>query len=221
MITSLPPERLARYVARQLENHFPDDDPITPDRVSAAMGPALERVEFCFRHIQNPHFFRDGSARLDHLFSDQYAQFLCYLANAAWKERGDEPLAKKIFYLNKAMHAVNCVYDTAIPDIWWLIHAVGAVIGKARYSNYLVVRQNCTIGAIRGEYPEIGEGLILSAGAMVVGRCRIGDNVMLGPGCVVMNQDIPDNVLVRASTAVETKPNSGRAFDVHFRRLPA
>jgi hypothetical protein len=44
---------------------------------------------------------------------------------------------------------------------------------------------------------------------------------MLGPGCVVMNQDIPDNVLVRASTAVETKPNSGRAFDVHFRRLPA
>jgi serine O-acetyltransferase len=108
------------------------------------------------------------------------------------------------------------MYDAMLPDIFLLLHVVGTVLGKATYANYLVVRQNCTIGALGYEYPVLGEKLILSAGASIIGGCRIGTNVMLGPGCTVMKEDIPDNSLVTRQGENTLKPNSDRPIQAHF-----
>jgi serine O-acetyltransferase len=177
---------------------------------------ALDRLEHCFRHIAHPHYSDGTQARFDPLHSDQYCHFLFFLSWQAYTDAQDEDLAKRLFYLNKILHAFNCMYDTALPDVFWLIHVVGTVLGKARYRNHLVVRQNCTVGAIRGDYPDLGNGLILSANTSVIGRCRIGQNVMLGPGCTLVNENVPDNTLVLRNPKIICKPNSERALSTHF-----
>jgi len=113
---------------------------------------------------------------------------------------------------------VNCTYHLAFPDVFWIIHGVGTVIGNAKLSEYLVVRQGCTIGAIGGEYPEIGEGFIMSANTSIIGSCKIGRNVMLEPGSVLLKQSIPDNQRVSGNhfTGYTLKAQSEKALAIHF-----
>jgi serine O-acetyltransferase len=145
--------------------------------------------------------------------------YVYLLSNTVYKQTGDARLAGKLFYLNKALHAFNCMYDAELPEIFSLVHVVGTVLGKAKYSNYLVVGQNCTIGAVRGEYPELGERLILGSGASIIGKCHVGDDVMLAPGAQVFMRDIPSNSLVRPTADIELKQYAGNAARTYF-RLP-
>lgn len=207
---------LARYTRTQVEHLFPAKGAWDARRFRRDVGKALDRVEHCFRHIAHPSYSDAAGARFDPFQSDQYCQYLYFLSRTVHEESQDRRLAGRLFALNKALHAFNCMYDTVLPDIFWVIHAVGTVLGKASYSDYLVVRQNCTVGAIRGEYPVMGEGLILSAGASVIGACRIGRNVMVGPGCQVVNQDLPDDTFVASAPTLKRRKNGPRPFEAHF-----
>lgn len=211
------PEQIAEYTIAQLAGLFPLGKPPSRKMLRPLLAVALERLEFCFRHIAHPAYSEGDVARFDVLNSDQYCQFLYFLANTAHVQGGSDTLPQKLFCLNKALHAFNCMYDTELPPVFWVIHAVGTVLGKAHYGNFLVVRQNCTVGAIRDAYPVIGDRLVLSAGASVIGRCRIGRNVMIGPGCCVLNADIPDDTLVTTPRRFVRRANSPRAFSTHFR----
>jgi len=208
---------VAEYTSRQLNSFFPDRHAVAAPDLEPHVRRALERVEFCFKHIRYGSYFRDGQARFDVLHSDQYCTYLYYLANTVYRQEGDLRIASKLFYLNKALHSFNCMYDTELPDIFVLFHIVGTVLGKAKYSNFMAVGQNCTIGALRGVYPTLGERLILSANSSIIGPCRIGENVMLGPGVTVTKQDVPDNTVVLSETSTTLRPNSDRPFLFHFR----
>jgi len=48
--------------------------------------------------------------------------------------------------------------------------------------------------------PTIGDNVVLSAGAKIIGNVRIGNNVMLGAGDVVV-KDVPDNAVVVGNPA--------------------
>lgn len=65
-----------------------------------------------------------------------------------------------------------------------------AVIGK----NCTIFHQ-VTIGEGRGGAPVIGDNVLIGAGAKIIGGIRIGNNVRIAAGCVVM-EDIPDNTTV-------------------------
>jgi serine O-acetyltransferase len=151
------------------------------------------------------------------LHSDRYCAYLYFLSNTIFREGGDTRIAEKVFYLNKALHAFNCMYDCALPDVFALIHVIGTVLGKATYSNYLVVGQNCTVGAIRGEYPVLGERVIMGAGTSIIGKCQVGDDVMLAPGTQVLMRDVPSNTLVRTSTDIEMRSYAGNAARTYFK----
>jgi serine O-acetyltransferase len=208
---------VAAYTAAQLNSFFPDGRPVDPVDLARFVAPALERVEYCFRHVAYRSYCEDGRAKFDPLHSDQYCAYLYFVANTVYRHEGDPVLATKLYYLNKALHAFNCMYDTALPDVFLVAHAVGTVLGKAAYSNYLVVLHNCTVGSLSGRYPTLGERLILCAGSSVIGDCRVGDNVMLAPGCTVIRQDVPSDTLVVPGPGVALRPNSGRAIATFFR----
>jgi serine O-acetyltransferase len=105
-----------------------------------------------------------------------------------------------------------------LPPVFLFIHIVGSVIGKADYGNYFVALQGCTVGAVRGEYPVIGEGFIMSAGCSVIGRCRIGDGVMLGPSTTLFETDVPPHTLISGHYlhGLTQKPLGDRAIKWHF-----
>lgn len=217
MNLSLPRAELISFIARQLNHIIPDGRDVTSQALSPAVDRALGRTERCFSKITHPSYGDGSQVRFNHLHSDQYCQFLYLLSREVYLSEGNTELAQKLFCLNKALHSFNCMYDTELPEFFWLIHVVGAVLGKAKYSNFLVVRQNCTVGAIAGDYPELGEGLILSAGASIVGRCRIGRNVMVGPGCCLVNREVADNVFITNEPVWRERPNGEKALRVHFR----
>jgi serine O-acetyltransferase len=208
--------QLADYTAAQVNTFFPDGDTVTGSAIQPYVTAALDRVEHCFQHIAWPAYSMNREARFNLLHSDQYCTYLYFLANSAHRLEASAAVCSKIFYLNKSLHGFNCMYDTELPDIFWLAHTVGTVLGKAQYSNYLAVLQNCTIGALRGVYPKLGERLILSAGASIIGDCTIGDNVLLGPGCTVLKRDIPDNSLVTNNAETVVRANSDRPIKAYF-----
>ena len=58
-----------------------------------------------------------------------------------------------------------------------------------------------TIGSVRGKgSPLIGNNIVISAGAKIIGNVKIGNNVMIGANAVV-TKDIPDNAVVVGNPA--------------------
>lgn len=77
-------------------------------------------------------------------------------------------------------------------------HPTGIVIGDGVVvGDKVTIYQNVTLGGARlgdwqkGNYPEIGPGSVIFAGAVIVGKARIGANCTIGANAVVLD-DIPD-----------------------------
>ena len=195
MKLSLPADRLSLYVRRLLLNSFPDGDALDAWSESA-FSRALERCEHSFSHIRRKYYLEDGATVFDHLNADHMASFLYFLGNSLWQEQGDVPVATKLSYLNKVMHGLDLFHSVEMPDIFLLVHPVGTVLGNARYGDYLVVYQNCTVGAVGTDYPAFGNGTILYSRSSVIGKCQIGNDVVFAANSAVIGMDIPDNSVV-------------------------
>ena len=81
-----------------------------------------------------------------------------------------------------------------------LDHATGIVIGEtAVVDNNVSLMQSVTLGgtgkAAGDRHPKVGSGVLISAGAKVLGNIRIGKGSMVGPGSVVL-KDVPAHTLV-------------------------
>lgn len=190
MKSSLDRSQLARYVARQLAAVFPDNAalPLKPWR--AAMASALDRMARLTEVVRpgkdgmkNPPFF-------SHLHSDQYASFLYLLSNELYRREATGP-ATKVYLLNKALHSLDIFYEVELPDIFLLSHPVGTVLGRAKYGDFLVVMQNCTVGDVNGRYPTLGKRVVLCTGSIVVGGSVLGDEVCVGAGSMLVHASIP------------------------------
>ena len=218
MTPSLEVSDLPGYLLKQLNAFFPHNDDRDVSLVQLAVEKAWPRIANCFSQVNQPAYRQDGFPSLDVFHSDQYAMFLWFVSNEVYREAGSHSLARRLFCLNKALHGLNCLYDVQLPPVFLFIHIVGSVIGKATYGNYFVARQGCTVGALRGEYPVIGEGFIMSAGCSVIGRCQIGDGVMLGPSTTIFETDVPPHTLVCGHYVhgLIQKPLGDRALKQHF-----
>ncbi|MDY6923977.1 MAG: serine acetyltransferase [Pseudomonadota bacterium] len=189
---SLGPAALAAYVARQLSAFFPDSE-VTADDLQPAMPVALERLEHCFAHIDNKYFFDGGRAVFSHLHGDQYAMWLYLLANELHRQRAPVDLCSKLFLLNKALHGCDIFHEVELPAIFLLVHPVGTVLGRARYSDYFVSYQRVSVGSNHDVYPVFGEHVTLRPGAAVLGRCTVGRHCQLATESLLIDRDLPDH----------------------------
>lgn len=214
MELSLDQRELAAYLAAQVSTFFPDSRVVAAD-LHRPVERALERAEYSFRRIR---IFSDGDRTyFSHLHTDQYAEFLYFVANCIYRDDGDIRLAKKLYALNKALHAIELFYEVAMPDVFMLVHPVGTVLGRATYGNYLVVYQNCTVGARNRIYPALGEKVVMYSGSRIMGRSIIGENCVVAPGSVVLDSDIPANMLVSGTSPnTQFKPTKREHFDYFF-----
>lgn len=143
-------------------------------------------------------FFRSAVQRYDH---EKYWRFRAIVVDPNRGTRlGD---LFRLYYIKRADAFNNASMGThrnfgasfAAPPR--LPHGLNGII----VSHNAVIGRNCTIfhqvtiGEGRGGAPVIGNNVLIGAGARVIGGIRIGDNVRISAGCVVM-QDIPDNTTV-------------------------
>ncbi len=76
-------------------------------------------------------------------------------------------------------------------------HGMGVVIGEtSMIGDDVTLYQGVTLGGTGKEkgkrHPTIGNGVVIGAGARVLGNIRVGDNCRVGAGSVVL-RDVPDN----------------------------
>ena len=80
-----------------------------------------------------------------------------------------------------------------------LWHPVGVVIGrKAVIGRDCVIYSHVVIGRrsiADSDYPVIGDRVILYTGAKIFGKVRIGNDSIIGAGCIIC-EDVASNIVV-------------------------
>jgi serine O-acetyltransferase len=209
MRTSLSSAELATYLGRQMSAFFPDRA-VEGTALTPAVAHALERLDHCFSRIRLKYFQDEKGTRFDHQHTDHYAMFLYLVGRAIYEAQGDLGVAAKAYALNKALHGLDAFYEVQLPSVFAFQHPLGTVLGRGTYSDYFFVYQRCSIGAnLDGEYPRLGEGIVMFGGAAVIGKCQVEGNCWLSVNTVVMDQDVPrGSAVFGRSPALTIKPTS-------------
>lgn len=194
MITSIPETQIVPLLCHQLEGFFPIDD-TEKECIKAVWGGVKCRIEKCFDQSPNKYYHRNGEVYFNPFHAGQYTIFL-YLYSREVFLSGNSLLADKIYFLNKIMSSCDLFYEVELPDFFMLDHPQGTVMGRAKYSDGLSFAQYSTVGNNRGIYPVIGKNCEMCMNSAIIGNCHVGDNVTIGAGALVKDQDIPSNSLV-------------------------
>jgi serine O-acetyltransferase len=206
---------LARYLATQLD-HFSPCGTRAQDqaRILTLLPAALDRMAVMLRAVR---CFTPDIFNCHH--SLQYAAFLYLLAHENARDDEWKTLSERLFFLNRALNAIDLYHAVEMPPVFFISHGLGAVLGNARYGNNLVVFQNVTVGRVGDARPTIGDNVVLYPGAMVTGATVIGNNCVVSAGTQLHNAQVPDNVLVRSEGGKPVfTPHDGRYIDLYLRR---
>ena len=158
---------------------------------------ALERAEICFLGINNKYWtLPNGEVKFNPFHSVQYMTFLYFIANELYRNNVSSLLSDKLYYLNKIMNGLDMYYAIELPKVWSAEHPVGSVLGRAQYGDRFFFYQGCTVGGNHGIYPNIGRNVKMFAHSKIIGNCKIGDNVKIGAGCLIKDENIPENSIV-------------------------
>jgi serine O-acetyltransferase len=204
---------LLRYLLRQLDHLVPDDRDCA-SVIDAHLDMALDRLRHCINGVKPWR-----AERFDYLHSTQYCLFLYYLSNTIWKHTGETEVPTKLFLLNKALNGIDCFYEIALPEVFFIGHSVGIVLAKATYGEHLVLYQNSTVGKNHGVAPVIEAGVVMYPNTAIVGRCTVRAGTVVSQGTSVVNQDTPGDVMAFAGAAGKLvfKPLRRPAIEDFFR----
>ena len=101
-------------------------------------------------------------------------------------------LAERLRAKHKIIYAANAKSGSGLK----LVHPFGVVIGRdVVIGNDVKIYQNVTLGQNRDGFPNIGNNVIIYANAVIVGAISVGDDAIIGAGCIV-TKDVPAGAIV-------------------------
>lgn len=228
MKMTMSKEELSAFVQRQLDFYIPDGYVTEHKYWLEAMGTALKRCDNCFKHILTP-LYRDlnKESLFSHLHRDQYATFLYFLANTIWVHYHEKQICDKLLNLQSILHSFFLSYKCEMPDLFWLGHPIGSIIGNAKYSDGLCITQNVTVNThvdAQGNVDLVlGKGVVLQPGATIIGNKQIGDRVTIGPNVLIYNEKIEsDYTCINQKGEILIRPRkhekcvAEQIFDIDF-----
>lgn len=109
-------------------------------------------------------------------------------------------LARIISQFNRFLTGIEIHPGAKIGRGLFIDHGMGVVIGEtAEIGDNVTIYQGVTLGGTGKEkgkrHPTIGNNVVISTGAKVLGNITVGDNVKIGAGSVVL-RDVPPNCTV-------------------------
>jgi serine O-acetyltransferase len=206
-------EKLAKYVATQLDNIFPEasreDD---QSRIYPFINTTLDRMQPILEAVRSFQF-----SSFDKYNSLQYATFLYLLANEVWVGCLDSKMADRLFLLNRTLNSLDLFYKVKMPEVFFLSHALGTVLGNVEFANNLVVFQNVTVGRLGTATPKLGANVILYPGSSVTGNSIVGDNSVIGAGVAINNMIVPnDTVATMVNGQINFKQRIRNYIDLYI-----
>lgn len=135
------------------------------------------------------------------------------LANGAWR-RGWYLAARFVSNLGRTFTGIEIHPGATIGHRFFIDHGSGVVIGEtSEIGNDVTLYQGVTLGGTTLEkgkrHPTLHDGVIVGAGAMVLGPITIGAGARVGANAVV-TKDVPPGISVTGIPAVAVRSKRGR-----------
>jgi len=164
------------------------DSPDIAEAARADLAATLERDPACHRAIEPLLFFKGYQAIQTHRFAH------------AMLKAGRRDFALYLQSRSSQVFQVDINPAVQIGRGIMLDHGTGLVIGEtAVVGDNVSMLQNVTLGGTgksdQDRHPKIGNGVLIGAGAKVLGNIKIGDCSRIGAGSVVL-KEVPPRVTV-------------------------
>lgn len=194
MKTSMSNSQICDLLIRQLNGLFPLDDS-EKNAIDVFIPETIARCENSFSKVRNKYYCDSDEAKFDPLHGCQWAFFL-YSISRLMHLAGKSSICDKIYALGRALSGADLYYDVELPEIFTFDHPLGAIMGRAHYSNYFSFGQGCTVGNNHGIYPSFGESVFMLSDSKVIGNTTVGDNVIISANAFIKDEVIPSGSIV-------------------------
>lgn len=169
---------------REMFNDIIRDNPEISERARADVAAVYERDPACTSYLQPLLFFKGFMAL-------QASR----IAHALWG-RGRKPLAQFIQMRVSEVFGVDIHPGARIGKGIMIDHATSIVIGEtAVIEDDVSMLHSVTLGGTGKEggdrHPKIGRGVLIGAGAHILGNIRVGEQSRVGAGSVVLHNVPP------------------------------
>ena len=129
-------------------------------------------------------------------------------------------IARLLSHCNRFLTGIEIHPAVKIGKGFFIDHGMGVVIGETtEIGDNVTIYQGATLGGTGKEsgkrHPTIGNNVVISTGAKVLGPFRVGDNSKIGAGAVVLNEVPPNSTVVGIPGRVVKRDNK-RVQDVHI-----
>jgi serine O-acetyltransferase len=139
----------------------------------------------------------------------RFLPIVLYRSSRAAFLNGLPPLAHLLSYLNQIIFGIEISPRCAIGPGIFFPHTSGTVIGASKLGRNVTIFQGVTLGATQIDMkydlalrPEVGDFVVVGAGAKVLGGISLGDNVKVGANAVLL-RSVPANATVAGVPARE------------------
>ena len=110
-------------------------------------------------------------------------------------------VARLISHFSRFLTQIEIHPGAKIGEGFFIDHGAGVVIGEtAEIGNNVTIYQGITLGGTGKEkgkrHPTIGNNVVISTGAKILGSFTVGDNAKIGAGSVVLNSVPPNSTVV-------------------------
>jgi len=114
--------------------------------------------------------------------------------------RGEYNKARALNYESHKITGADIHPAATIGRDFFIDHATGVVIGETSViGDHVSIYQGVTLGGVSSEkgkrHPTVGDRVVIGANATILGNIKIGNNVRVGAGSVVLD-DVPDDSTV-------------------------
>lgn len=179
---------LSADLIRQAFGEALDFRPEIGAEARADLAATMERDPACHRAIEPLLYFKGYQAIQTHRF-----------ANALW-HLGRHDFALYLQSRSSQVFQVDINPLARIGKGIMLDHGTGTVIGEtAVVGDHVSIMQGVTLGGTgksdQDRHPKIGNGVLIGAGAIVLGNIRVGDCARVAAGSVVV-KEVPAHVTV-------------------------
>lgn len=140
-------------------------------------------------------------------------------------------VARLTSHLSRFLTGIEIHPGAKIGEGLFIDHGSGVVIGEtAEIGDNVTIYQGVTLGGTGKEkgkrHPTIGNNVVVSAGAKVLGSFTVGDNSRIGAGSVVLKEVPPDSTVVGVPGKVvarngrKVEPREDYEIDLRHDLLP-
>ena len=141
-------------------------------------------------------YWSDWDNEIPNLHNSDHMTVFLYLLAREEAASGKIQSADRLSYLNRIRNGIDLWHTVTLPNRFFVVHPIGTVLGRAIYADKLVFYQNVTIGSSNNHYPTFKGSCLIYSGASILGNSLIGENVVIGAGTLLIDQEIPPNSMV-------------------------